>query len=111
MEALRDGVAVARARADGFGVGALDARVGRGVVMFEPREQGRAEVEAQARVVVEYALDAPVRIEDAREGVRAVALEVDALVPIMEGARARLLLDLARPRVLARRLVEVAVDD
>jgi hypothetical protein len=109
--ALRDGVAVAAARGRALAVGGEDARVGLRVAAFEPREQRRAEVEAEVRVVVDDALDAAVGVDDAGVAVRAVALGVDALVPVVEGTRARLALDEARPGVLARRLVEVTVYD
>src|SRR5215208_1718610 len=109
--ALRDGVAVAAVAQRTLAVGLNNPRVGLGLVAFEPVEERRAEVEAESRVVVDDALDAAVRVADAREGVRAVALGVDALVPVVEGRGARLALDQLRPGVLARRLVEVAVND
>src|ERR1044072_1740257 len=96
-----------RARA----VGLEDARVGLGLVALDPVEERGAEVEAEARVVVDDALDAAVRVADAGEGVGAVALGVDALAPVVEGRGTHLALDQLRPGVLARRLVEVAVND
>jgi hypothetical protein len=109
--ALCDGVAVAVVTERALAVGLDNSRVGLRLVAFEPVEERRAEVEAEARVVVDDPLDAAVGVADAREGVRAVALGVDALVPIVEGRGARLALDQLRPGVLARRLVEVAVND
>src|SRR5436305_14260161 len=111
MVALRDGVAMAAVSTGARAVGLDDARVGFGRVAFEPVEERGAEVEAEARVVVDDALDATVGIRDAREGVGAVALCVYALVPVVEGVGAVLALDEACPGVLARRLVEVAVND
>src|SRR5205085_2892718 len=111
MIALRDGVAVpavsARARAVGFD----DARVSKRMMLFEPRDERRAEVETDIGVVVDNALDAPARINHARESVRAIALAEDAFVPIGKGARARLRLDGISPRIFARRLIEMAVYD
>src|SRR6185436_21188764 len=49
-------------------------------------------------------------IDDARRDVGAIALGGDPLVPVAVRVRARLRLDRLEPRVLARRLVEVAVD-
>jgi hypothetical protein len=111
VEALREGVAVTGAASDALAVGLDDARVSFGVSAFEPGEERGAEVEAEVGVVVDYGFDAPVRVDDAGVAVRAVALAVDALVPVVEGVRARLALDQIGPGVLSRRLVEMAVDD
>jgi len=90
-------------------VGGAQALVRLGVVPFDPARQGRAEVERQARIVVDDGLDAPLGVVDSRERVGAVALGVDARVPVVQRRRRRLALDRVGARVLARRLLEMAV--
>src|SRR5947209_18489654 len=111
MIALRDGVAVPFVAAHARAVGFDDARVSSRMMLFEPRDERRAEVETDVCVVVDDALDAPARIDHTGEGVRAIALAEDAFVPIWKGARARLRFDGIRPRVFARRLIEMAMND
>src|ERR1041384_3879610 len=111
MITLRDGVAVPVVSATACAVGFDDARVSGRMMLFEPRDERRAEVETNVRVVVDDALDAPTRIDHTRECVRAIALAEDAFVPVGKGARARLRLDGIRPRVFARRLIEMAVNN
>ena len=91
-------------------VGVLDHAVGAGSEVFEPAEQGGAEVEAHARVVVDDADDLAVVVDDAGGAVGGVALGGDALVPVVVGGGGVLELDGFEPGVLAGRLVEVAVD-
>ena len=82
----------------------------RGALSCEPAEQRGAEVEAHARVVVHDADDLVLLVGDARGAVGGVALGGDALVPVVIGRGGVLDLDGLEPGVLARRLVEVAVD-
>jgi hypothetical protein len=63
---------------------------------LEPREQRRAEVEVEERVV---------------DDVWGVTLGVNALVPIVKGCGAGLGIDFTGPWVLAWWLIKVAVDD
>ena len=105
---LRPGVAVARART-ALGVGAADRRHHLRRPGSEPGEQRRAEVEARPRVGVHHRAESTGGIEDARRHVRRVALGRDARVPVAVGRRRRLRLHHPEPRVLARGLVEVAV--
>jgi hypothetical protein len=109
MIALRHGRAVAEA-ADGRAVGVHDALMQRRALALEPRQQRRAEVEGDVLVVVDEVGQAALPVHHAGLGVGAVALAGDARVPVVVAAGGGLALDLARPRVLARRLVEVAVD-
>jgi len=90
-------------------IGLEDPLVGFRPRLLQPREQGRSEVEGNVVVVVDDVRDAPGPVLDARCAVRRVALGGDALVPVVEGVRRVLNLDVLDPRVLARRLVEVAV--
>ena len=92
------------------GVRLAQARLQRRVVAPQPARQRGPEVEREALVVVDDGLDAPRRAVDAREGVRPIALGVDARVPVVGRRRRRLARHLIGPRVLARRLVEVAVE-
>ena len=91
-------------------VGVLNHAVGAGREVFKPTEQRGAEVEAHARVVVDDADDLALLVDDAGGTVGGVALGGDALVPVMVGGGGVLELDGFEPGVLARRLVEVAVD-
>src|SRR5207244_7980027 len=77
---------------------------------FEPREQGGADVEADAVVVVGDLRDALVAVEDARGPVWRVTLGGDPGVPVMVRPGGVLDLDLLEPGVFARGLVEVPVD-
>ena len=61
--------------------------------------------------VVTDPLDARVVVENPRKRVGAIALVVNALVPVVERLDLGLALDQARPRILAWRLVEMSVDD
>ena len=93
-----DGVAVGLGDgAAGRAVGVDDALVHVGVVGLEPRQQRGPDVERQL-------------LEGAELGVGSVALRGDALVPVVERRRARLLGHDPRPGVLAGRLVEVPVE-
>ncbi len=106
---LRPGVAVA---------GAGDARAvrrdqvvdQRRRVLAEPRVQRRADVEARPRIVVDDAAEPAARVEQARGGVRRVALAQDARIPIVVRCRRGLRLDHAEPGMLTRWLVVVAVN-
>src|SRR5207249_8080073 len=84
----RDGVADA--------IGGEYGRVRLGGVALHPREQRGPEVKAQG---------------PEGRGHRGVAFPLDALVPVVVGRGGRLTGDSAEPRVVARRLVEVAVND
>ena len=107
---LGEGGAVVGVEAGAGLVGVLDHAIGAGSEVFEPAEQGGAEVEAHARVVVEDADDLAVAVDDAGGAVGGVALGGDALVPVVVGGGGFLELDGLQPGILARRLVEVAVD-
>jgi hypothetical protein len=91
-------------------VGILDHAVDAGSEVLEPTEEGGAEVEAHAGVVVDDADDLLLLVDDAGGAVGGVTLGGDALVPVVVGGGGVLELDGFEPGVLARRLVEVAVD-
>ena len=92
-------------------VGVEDRAVGLRRRALHPLEQRRSEVEADPLVQVHDPRDPPARSRQARRGHRAVALLLDPLVPVMRRRRGRLGLDLVEPGILARRLIEVPVDD
>ena len=80
-----------------------------GRIALEPREQRRAGVEAQEVVGVDAGR---VRLgADRNRGERGITLPRDARVPVVIRRGRRLAIDLPRPGVLARRLVEVCVHD
>ena len=106
---LRDGGAVAAVAVGAGVVGVEDAAIGAGSFVGEPLEQGGAEVEAHAGVVIDDADDLVLAVGDAGGAVGGVTLGGDALVPVVVGRGGVLDLDGFEPGVLARRLVEVAV--
>ena len=125
---LRDGVAPAGQRQDDVVVDLRDApsrgrrsaarwlrsasrmrAIGARSLVGHPLQQGGAEVEAHARVVVHDAHDLVLAVGDARGAVGRVTLRGDALVPVVIGRGGVLHLDRLQPGVLARRLVEVAM--
>src|ERR1043166_2988844 len=81
------------------------------VLPRDPREKRRPEVEASRGVRVDDPLDPSGAVADPGMGIRAIALAVDPLVPVMMRRGARLPVDAAGPRILAGRLIEMAVDD
>ena len=107
---LRERRAVPGEAARALRVGREDRAVDLGLLLLEPGQQRRAEVEAHRGVVVDDRDDAVLAVEDPRVGVGRVALGGDALVPVVVRVRGGLPLDRLQPRVLAGRLVEVAVD-
>jgi hypothetical protein len=106
---LRNRVAVAEA-GDAVAIGSHHRVEGLGHMAREPRRQRRPDVEAEAGVVVVEAHDAALPVEDASPGVGRVALLGDAAVPVVVRRRRRLTLEVFKPGVLARGLVEVPVD-
>ena len=78
-------------------------------VRLQPGEQRRAEVEARPLVAVDEVAEPAGRVEHTGLGVRGVALAGDACVPVAVGRRRGFGSDHSQPRMLARRLVEVAV--
>jgi hypothetical protein len=80
------------------------------LIAFQPVEQGRAEVGRDALVVARDAGYPSVAVKQPGGAVGRVALARNPLIPVVERMGRILLLDLLQPRVLAMRLVEVAVD-
>ena len=104
----RGAVSLEAVAADAIGIDDGVIRLGR--ACLEPGDERRPDVEVDGRVVVDDAEDAVARIEDSRRRVRRVALGGDALVPVVIRVRRVLRLDRFQPRILARRLIEVAVN-
>src|SRR2546423_5949233 len=107
---LRDGVAVPAMPDSAFAICSDDAGIRVGMMTFNPTQQCRTEIETDQFIVVHKLLIA-FRFTDADERVRAIALEMNAFVPIMKGRRAWLFFNDSRPRIFARRLIEVTMDD
>ncbi len=85
-------------------------RVDVGAFCFHPGQQGRSEIEADPRVVVDDLLDAAVRIQNPGGGVGRVALGGDPLVPVVIRIGRILQLDRFQPGVFPRRLVEMTMN-
>ena len=81
-----------------------------GVAAVEPHTEGGAEIEAHRLVQVGRRHGGTGLIEPLRLAQREIALGGDALVPVVVRLRRLLALDLTGLRVLARRLIGVAVD-
>ncbi len=107
---LRHGRAVAAIALAAAALAVEDHAIGARRVLLEPAEQRGAEVEADARVVVDDAHDLVFVVDDARGAVGRVALGADALVPVVVGSGRVLRLHRLQPGILARRLVKVAVN-
>src|SRR5690606_15087751 len=107
---LRERGAVATEPAAARDVGLEDPLIDGRFGPLHPREQRRPEVEAHPRVVADDLLDVAAFVEDARRGVRAVALRGDALVPVVEGIGGVLVRHRLEPGGFSGRLIEVAVN-
>ena len=91
-------------------VGIADHAIGARRVFFQPGEQGGPEVEADARIVVHDPDDLVLPVHDARGAVGGITFGGDAFVPVVVGGCRVLRLDGLEPGILARRLVEMAVN-
>src|SRR5437899_8670388 len=78
--------------------------------LFHPREQGRAEVETDPRIIVDDFRNTAFGIEDARSAVREIALARYSFVPVVIGSGRILRLNRFQPRVFARRLIKMAMN-
>src|SRR2546423_14582567 len=77
--------AVAAEALAAFGIRRQDGGIGLGLLLLQPGEQRRAEVKADARVIVGNQPDGAFAIQNARRGVGGVAFGGDALVPVVVG--------------------------
>src|SRR2546423_10312655 len=107
---LSDGVSVPQTR-HARAVGGENALVRNRVECLEPRKKGRSEVEADLVEVVDDALDPREAVENSREGVGAITFVENSLVPVVKRTNAGVALDAPGPRVFARRLIEMPVND
>ena len=81
------------------------------MITLDPTEKCWPKVEANVRIVVYEQLAARFRITDQRVRVGLIALGMNAFVPVVEGCGGRFDLNFTGPRILARWLVEMAMDD
>ncbi len=107
---LRHGRAVAGVTFLAAKIGVDDGFMHLRRVLLQPGEQRGPEVEAHPGIVVEDADDLVLLIDDAGRAIGRVALRGDALVPVVPRGCGILRLDGLEPRILARWLIEVAVD-
>ncbi len=107
---LGHGRAMAAIAQHALPVGIADHAIGARRIFFQPGEQGRPEVEADARVVVHDADDLVLAIDDARGAIGRIAFRRDALVPIVVGCRRIFGLHRFEPGVFSRRLIKMAVN-
>ena len=107
---LRQGGAVSGEPLAAFPVAFEDGVVHRGGFLLHPGQQRRAEVEADAGVVVDDLLDPSVPGVGPGKGVGRVTFRGDPLVPVVVGICGVLQFDRLQPGVLPRRLVEMTVD-
>ena len=107
---LRDRRAVAAVTLGAGAIGVEDHAIGTGRFLGEPLEQGWAEVEAHARIVVNDAGDFVLEIGDAGGAVGGVTLRSDALVPVVVRGGGVFGFDGFEPGVFSWGLVEMAVN-
>jgi hypothetical protein len=79
-------------------------------VFGRPGEQRGTEVEANTRVVVDYAGDSLLIIQDARREIRQIAFGSYTFVPVVIGVRGVLQLYLFKPGIFTGGLIEVAMN-
>ena len=107
---LRHGRSVAGELFLALPVGVDEAAISVGRVFGRPGEQRRAEVEADFGIVVDDARDALLVVENAGGQIGRVAFGGDALIPIVIRISGILQFDLLKPWILARRLIEMAMN-
>jgi hypothetical protein len=95
---------------DALGIGIENGLIDIRGAVLQPGKEGRAEVEADARIVIQDFGDATIAIQHAGEGIGRVALCGDTFVPIMVRVGGILEFDRLEPGIFARWLVKVAVD-
>src|ERR1700694_5344269 len=92
-------------------IGIDDAGICIRMIVLEPAQQGRSKIEADIRVVIHTSFPARGRIGNARPGIWLVTLGMNAFVPVVKRRGTGLDLDDTGPGILARWLVEMAVDN
>ncbi len=109
---LGDGVAMAPVPHEAFPVRLKYFPIGRRMVFFHPRKEGRPEIETDGFIIVENAFDAPtLEVKHPGESVGAVAFVIDAVVPIGKRLGAGLVVNDAGPGVFPGGLVEMSMND
>jgi hypothetical protein len=95
---------------DPFLVRFNDLPINHGGSPLQPGKEGRTEIETQGDIIVVEVEDLSLIIDGPGVSIWPVTFECDPFIPVMEGVRAFLHLDGLNPRVLTRRLVEMAVN-
>src|SRR5262245_11748017 len=91
-----------------FFIGLDYSIVGVAMILLEPAQQGRTEVETEVRIVV----DCPrLSVIESHRAVGSVTFGVNAFVPIVKRSCSWLCFNYPRPGIFAGRLIEVAVND
>jgi hypothetical protein len=88
-------------------VGIEDSLVCFFLVFFQPRHEGRPEVEADESIIVENGPQAALVVEKPGVSVGSVTLSGDTFVPVVKRMCGRLNFDLFEPGVFPWRLIEV----
>ena len=107
---LRNRVAVPGLRDDALAIGGDDPVVSTAVMLVEPAQQRRTEIETDVFVIVESARFAVWKRHN-YGAVRAITFGMDAFVPIVKWRGGRLFFNYSRPRIFAWGLVEMSVND
>src|SRR5258708_12565311 len=111
MVGHRDRIAVSVVARSTDAVGLEDARIGPRRVRLQPLEERGSDIEADLGERVDDPGDPPVGRVHAGRRHRAVALPLDALVPIVKWRGRGLGLHLVEPRILPRWLIKMPMDD
>ena len=78
---------------------------------FQPPEQRWTKVETNILIIVDEAFRTRILIDDVNSAVRLIAFGMNAFVPVVKRMCAWFRIDYACPRVLAGRLIKMAVND
>ncbi len=108
---LRDRVAVTVVFHRALPIGVENSVVGFRMLLLKPTQERRPKIETDVLVVIDRARLARRRIRNCRRRVWLITLGVNSLIPVMKRRRAGLFFDDSRPRVFARRLIEMSVDN
>ena len=109
--ALRDRVAVTVAVTRAFTISGENPLISLRMIFGKPAQQGWPEIKTDVFVVINGLRLAGCCVERLNPRVGPVTFRVNAFIPIVERRCAQLCFNRAGPGVLARRLVEMAMND